>query len=421
MRLLELKQGLGLTIFDIDDTLFHTTAEIKVIKNGQIVRSLNNQEFNNYELQPGESFDFGEFRSAEKFNQESKPIRPMIAKLKAMLKNAGDSTVIMLTARADFDDKEKFLSTFEKYGIDMSRVHVHRAGNLPGDDIPAEKKAVWVRRYLDTGKYSTVRLYDDSRTNLTVFKALEQEYPAVKFEAYYVDPRGSAIVHEDLDVEVFEDYDTIDQTLRSAGYTELGSGADASVWTKDAGTVIKIIVPEDEGTLSQAAETFKKFYEFCMQHQKVECLPKFIKIQGSHYAEFEIQGQTYLQIAMEQLYPLTNGSLEEGIVWLFSHYATQNTPWATIDKELATEQGWELYVRDFDNIQARTLASTWAKLNKRKKAELALLYTVMVLLFKTGQINKLGWDLHTENVMKRRDGTLVIIDPWFNTEGGTGS
>lgn len=86
MKLLELKQGLGLTIFDIDDTLFHTTAEIKVVKNGKIVRSLNNQEFNNYELQPGESFDFGEFRDAEKFNQESRPIRPMIAKLKAMLK-----------------------------------------------------------------------------------------------------------------------------------------------------------------------------------------------------------------------------------------------------------------------------------------------------------------------------------------------
>jgi hypothetical protein len=421
MRLLELKQGLGLTIFDIDDTLFHTTAEIKVIKNGQVVRSLNNQEFNNYELQPGESFDFGEFRDAEKFNRESKPIRPMIAKLKAMLKNAGDSTIIMLTARADFDNKEKFLSTFEKYGIDMSRVHVHRAGNLPGDDIPAEKKAVWVRRYLNTGKYSRVRLYDDSRTNLRVFKELEKEYPQVTFDAYYVNPNGQAIVHEDLDVEIFEDYDTIDQTLRSAGYTELGSGADASVWTKDAGTVIKIIVPEDEGTLSQAAETFKKFYEFCMKHQQVECLPKFIKIQGQHYTEFEIQGQTYLQIAMEQLYPLTNGSLEEGIVWLFSHYATQNTPWEQINKELGSDQGWELYVRDYENIQARTLASTWTKLNKRKKAELALLYTVMVLLFKTGQINKLGWDLHTENVMKRRDGTLVIIDPWFNTEGGAGS
>lgn len=415
MRLLELKQGLSLTIFDIDDTLFHTTAEIKVIKNGQIVRSLNNQEFNNYELQPGESFDFGEFRSAEKFNQESKPIRPMIAKLKAMLKTAGDSKIIMLTARADFDDKEKFLSTFEKYGIDMSRVHVHRAGNLPGDDIPAEKKAVWVRRYLDTGKYTTVRLYDDSKTNLKVFKALEQEYPAVKFEAYYVDPAGSAIVHEDADV--FEDYSTIVQTLRRAGYTELGSGADATVWTKDAGTVIKIIVPEDEEAKpDQAVATFKKFYEFCIAHQDIECLPKFIKIQGSHYAEFEIKGRTYLQIAMERLYPIKKNTFEQGIVYVFSDYATKRIPWQQVKQELALPKTW--HDTDFFERKADEFAAKISQLNELDQAKLSVLYNVMVLLYHTGRINKMGWDLHTENAMLRRDGTIVIIDPWFNLEAG---
>jgi FMN phosphatase YigB (HAD superfamily) len=57
-----------LTIFDIDDTLFHTTAKIKVVKDGEVVRTLTNQEFNNYELQDGEDYDFGEFRNAEKSN-----------------------------------------------------------------------------------------------------------------------------------------------------------------------------------------------------------------------------------------------------------------------------------------------------------------------------------------------------------------
>jgi GNAT superfamily N-acetyltransferase len=194
-------QGLGLTIFDIDDTLFHTTAQIKVIKHGQVIRSLTNQEFNHYELGPGEQFDFGEFRDAEKFNRESKPIRSMIAKLKAILNRAGNSRVIMLTARADFDDKHKFLDTFKRYGIDMSRIHVHRAGNLPGDELPAEKKAIWVRRYLDTGKYGRVRLYDDSKTNLRVFKELKQEYPHVDFQAFYVGPEGQATVHENKSLQ----------------------------------------------------------------------------------------------------------------------------------------------------------------------------------------------------------------------------
>jgi putative chitinase len=186
--------NMGLTIFDIDDTLFHTTAQIKVIKDGKVVRSLTNQEFNNYELQPGEEFDFGEFRSAEKFAKESEPIKPMINTLKRILDRAANTKVIMLTARADFDDKDKFLSTFEKYGIDMSRIHVHRAGNLPGDEPPAYKKAVWVRKYLNTGKYNRVNLIDDSMTKLKVFKSLEQEYPNVDFDAYFVKSSGSVAV-----------------------------------------------------------------------------------------------------------------------------------------------------------------------------------------------------------------------------------
>jgi putative chitinase len=186
--------NMGLTIFDIDDTLFHTTAQIKVMKDNKVVRSLTNQEFNNYQLQPGEEFDFGEFRSAEKFAKESEPIKPMINTLKRILDRAANTKVIMLTARADFDDKDKFLGTFEKYGIDMSRIHVHRAGNLPGDDPPAIKKAVWVRKYLNTGKYNRVNLIDDSMTNLKVFKSLEKEYPQVDFDAYFVKPSGSVAV-----------------------------------------------------------------------------------------------------------------------------------------------------------------------------------------------------------------------------------
>ncbi len=176
-----------LTIFDIDDTLFHTTAKIKVVKDGKVIRTLTNQQFNNYELQPGEEFDFGEFRDAKKFAQESEPIEHMMDELKTILAHS-KGTVIMLTARADFDDKETFLKTFTDHGIDMSRIHVHRAGNLPGDAIPAEKKAVWVRRYLDTGKYNQVSLYDDSMTNLRVFKSLSKEYPDVDFDAYYITP-----------------------------------------------------------------------------------------------------------------------------------------------------------------------------------------------------------------------------------------
>ena len=195
--LLESSQKQHLIIFDIDDTLLHTTAQIAVIKDGQIVRKLSNQQFNDYILKPGESFDFSEFRDSLKFHTESTPISRMIAKLKHKMRDLRNH-VIFLTARGDFDDKDLFLQTFQNLDIDMSRIHVHRAGNLPGDIAPAYKKAVWVRRYLDSGRYDTVSLYDDSSQNLRVFKRLHREYPSIEFHAYHVSTDGKTSTVENI-------------------------------------------------------------------------------------------------------------------------------------------------------------------------------------------------------------------------------
>jgi putative chitinase len=211
-------RGSSLVIFDIDDTLLHTTAKINVVQDGQVIRSLTNQEFNNYQLQPGEEFDFGEFRNAEKFAQESKPIKPMINKLKTILNHADQtqSKVIMLTARADFDDKHTVLKTFHNYGIDMNRIHLYRAGNIPGDNPPALKKAVYVRKFLSSGEYDRVSLYDDSTSNLKAFKALKKEFPHVRFSAYHVSPTGNAtqvetVISEKIGdvVQIVEPGDTV--------------------------------------------------------------------------------------------------------------------------------------------------------------------------------------------------------------------
>lgn len=178
-----------LVCFDIDETLFMTSAKIRVVKNGRVTRELSNQEFNTYTLQPGETFDFSEFRSAQKFYNESVPIKRMINHLKRLADTPGNR-VILLTAREDFDNKELFLQTFHDLGIDMDKIHVHRAGNIPGDMHPAYKKEVWVKRYLDTGLYNQVSLYDDSTSNLRVFKELRDDYPSVKFHAYLVGHGG---------------------------------------------------------------------------------------------------------------------------------------------------------------------------------------------------------------------------------------
>ena len=181
----EREEGAGLTIWDIDETLFNTKALIYVMKGAQLVRKLSNQEFNTYKLGAGESFDFREFRDAKHFRDTSEPIAKAINKLIAIHKNvkAKGSKMIVITARADFDDRDMFLDTFRKQGIDIDDIHVHRAGNLNAPNS-SEGKKIYIKQYLDTGKYTRVRLFDDAVSNLEMLKGLSKEYPNIKFEPY---------------------------------------------------------------------------------------------------------------------------------------------------------------------------------------------------------------------------------------------
>lgn len=190
----EQKKG-ALHVFDIDDTLFHTTAEVKV-KNakGRTIRRLSNAEFNTYKLKPGQKFDFSEFRNAQKFKHESKPIHPMINTMNKVQKNIGkhpNSKVIINTARADFDDKHKFLSKFKDHGVDIDKIHVHRVGNMPGNELPADKKVKVVKQYIDKHSHKKVIMYDDSKTNLRALLNMKKEYPDVNFIAFHVKPDGT--------------------------------------------------------------------------------------------------------------------------------------------------------------------------------------------------------------------------------------
>jgi hypothetical protein len=182
--------GRGLTIFDIDETLFHTKAFVQVKKNGKIIKQLDNIAYSKYKLKRGEELDFGQFKDAKKFKETSTPMANMINKAKAIIRNSTKrgSKVIFVTARADMDDKKLFIDTFKAQGIDMSKVYIERAGNF---GIETGKiKSIVFRKYLDTGKYRRIRLFDDSMENLLALLALRDDYPNVSFEAYRVSKKG---------------------------------------------------------------------------------------------------------------------------------------------------------------------------------------------------------------------------------------
>jgi FMN phosphatase YigB (HAD superfamily) len=178
-----------LVVFDIDDTLVHTQTKVHVVKDGEVVNSLNSHDFTHYKLQPGESFDFEDFRNAREFFEKSKPIIPMMNQLKRDI--ATGNKVVMVTARADFDDKELFLDTFRKYGVDIDKVHVYRAGNIKSGTTEERKKAI-IKNLLDKDDYTKAIMYDDAKPNLHTFIELKKDHPRTRFYAWHVSLDGEA-------------------------------------------------------------------------------------------------------------------------------------------------------------------------------------------------------------------------------------
>jgi|TARA_B110000459_G_scaffold197360_1_gene240667 hypothetical protein len=187
------RAGKGLTIFDIDDTMFVSKARVLVKnKNTGQAKALTPMEFNSYKLRKNEEYDFGEFRSAKIFYQTATPIARMVQKAKAIISNATKkgSKVIIVTARSDMDDKKLFIKTFEAHGIPMKNVYVERAGNMSGKNSAANK-AIIFRKYLQTGEYARIRLFDDHKDNLKALLDLKKEFPSIEMFAYLADLKGS--------------------------------------------------------------------------------------------------------------------------------------------------------------------------------------------------------------------------------------
>ena len=163
-----------LLIFDVDDTLIHTSAKIWVMKGGKRIKTLTNSEYNNYKLEQGEEFDYREFNDPKILNKET------FTKYWSTLKHEyRDGTHIsILTARNDADMVRRF---FLRNGIDIKAELVFAVGDprLGLTGSVQEKKAKVIRDLVALG-YRTLVFFDDNEGNLKAAKELESELPGVK-------------------------------------------------------------------------------------------------------------------------------------------------------------------------------------------------------------------------------------------------
>lgn len=187
----------------------------------------------------------------------------------------------------------------------------------------------------------------------------------------------------------------INSALKNAGYKFIGSGYDAQVWMKDEGTVVKILMPESQE--NEAIDSFKTFYSFVKKNPSPN-LPVFKKVDGREVFKFTLKGKPFMQFGMEQLYPIKKNSLDEWVVWMMADLSAKGMDWAKAKNEMSTDN--DRHAKEF-NAQKDS-----------KMTEYKSLYETLLKLYKAGMKKGYGWDPHTENVMQRGDGTLVVTDPW---------
>ena len=155
-------------LFDLDDTIIHTTAEIGVVKDGAIIKKISNAEFNNYRLGYGESFDFGEFDDPHILSKST--FTPYWETLKREYRKG--THIGILTARGDSKMIKQF---FLDNGIRIKDELVMAVSDpklgLMGS--VQQKKAEMIG-YLVNAGYKTFVFFDDNEPNLIAAKALEK-------------------------------------------------------------------------------------------------------------------------------------------------------------------------------------------------------------------------------------------------------
>jgi hypothetical protein len=189
----------------------------------------------------------------------------------------------------------------------------------------------------------------------------------------------------------------IQRTLTRAGYTKLGGGVESTAWGREDGPVIKIIMPSLGSGTDLAMKSFLRFYKLTKKKPSKHW-PRFQALRDeagrvSDFAEFTIDGHPYVQISMERLAELSYGESE-----------------IIEDMAMAIEQGYSL--KQWAKKYMDWYQQEYPQEIRALKSQLPTLWAAMETAYgKTG--GNYVWDLHGGNAMKRRDGTIVITDPFI--------
>ena len=166
-----------LSVFDFDDTLAKTGSKILLTKADGTRLEQSPGEWAVYEPEPGDKFDFSQFRGEL---IEPEEIKGYTNILRNML-NAGTDgrKIVILTAR-DPQARQGILNFLSDIGIDSNMLELVTLGSSDPTD-----KAQWIASKIEDG-YNDVLFFDDSEKNVKAVDSLRKIYPHVKIRSRLV-------------------------------------------------------------------------------------------------------------------------------------------------------------------------------------------------------------------------------------------
>ena len=156
-------------LFDVDDTLVHTSARIWIRRPDGTEFSLSNAEYNTYKFRPGEEADYREFNDPAILDNDIPT--SYLATLKR--EYAKGTHIGILTARSDTKLIKSFLM---KKGIEIKDELVFAISDpkLGLYGTIQQRKAYVIKSLIKAG-YKTLVFFDDCKDNLEAAKKLQRD------------------------------------------------------------------------------------------------------------------------------------------------------------------------------------------------------------------------------------------------------
>ena len=179
----------------------------------------------------------------------------------------------------------------------------------------------------------------------------------------------------------------------AAAFVEPGTGQILKIFGTGSGADVVKKNGKQQTNFSDAQKMAYYWAKYCDMHSGNKFLPKFSGIESFHWGS-----DVYLQIRQERLYDLEKD--QKRTIESMAMMAKRKVPFKTMDEKYTNNY--------YDDTRL-----AWKQIKeKMDDKDLRLFYQTMIDISNIADQKNWAYDLHGDNIMMRKDGTPVILDPW---------